>query len=220
MMARASRPDDAMCHDPSVDQPPEIHTAPLEPARWDDFATLCRQMGPNRSCWCMWWREVPDAPRTATRREASRQVVDAGPPPGVLAYCGGRPVGWAAAGPRRAYPRLEGGRDTRAEGSTDGVWALPCFFVPAEWRGRGIARRLLDAAVDLAVEQGAVAIDAVPVDPTVRARTASASYTGTLPMFLAAGFEEIARRTPKGRVVVRLRRGHRSGTRVGTAAGS
>jgi hypothetical protein len=39
--------------------------------------------------------------------------------------------------------------------------------------------------------------------PATKPRTATASYTGTLPTFLAAGFEEVARRSPKSRVVVR-----------------
>jgi hypothetical protein len=62
---------------------------------------------------------------------------------------------------------------------------------------------LLDAAVDFAVSHGARRVEGVPVDPATRTRSSSASYTGTLPTFLSAGFSEMARRTPKGRVVVR-----------------
>jgi hypothetical protein len=66
-----------------------------------------------------------------------------------------------------------------------------------------VTAALLEAAVALATEHGATAVEGVPVDPATKRRTPSASYTGALPLFTAAGFEEVARRTPKGRVVVR-----------------
>ncbi|WP_105971196.1 GNAT family N-acetyltransferase [Streptomyces geranii] len=181
-----------------------IHVERLTPDRWDDFAALCRRMGGNRGCWCVWWREVKGEPRTGPRRAEAQGLLAAGRFPGLLAYVGQEPVGWCALDRRDAYPRLDTTRDTApAPDSGADTWVLPCFFVPEEWRHRGVQRALLAAALDEVARRGASAVEAVPVDPATKNRTASASYTGTLPFFLAAGFTEVARPTPKGRVLVR-----------------
>ena len=39
-------------------------------------------------------------------RRSFRKIVLAGGTPGILAYDGGKPVGWCAVEPREAYPRL------------------------------------------------------------------------------------------------------------------
>lgn len=175
----------------------------LDADNWNDFAGLCHEMGPNRSCWCMWWRH--DGARSEmSARERARALVRATPVPiGLLAYEGPTAIGWVAVGWRTDYPRLNRGRDTAPVDETRGVWAIPCFFVREDYRGKGVARALLDAAVQFAAENGAYAVEGIPGDPATRTRSASASYTGTVEMFRRAGFTEVARRTPKGRVVMR-----------------
>ena len=188
---------------------PNLTVAELTPDRWPDFQALARQMGGNRSCYCMWWREPRGQRLEQPRSQAARQVVEHGPPPGLIAYDGDTPVGWCAVAPRAAYPRLNTGRDTRPLDDAHGldqVWAVSCFFVPEEWRGRGVSRTLLNAAVDFAYRHGATVVEGVPIDPDVVRRSPGGSYTGTLPLFLAAGFEEVARPSPKARVTVRHQR--------------
>jgi GNAT superfamily N-acetyltransferase len=184
-----------------------LTVAELTPDRWPDFLALNRQMAGNRGCYCMWWREERDIPRVQPRSAAAKHVVEQGPPPGLLAYEGETPVGWCAVAPRSAYPRLNTARDTKPlDDDLDRVWVVPCFFVPEQWRGRGVSRILLAAAVDFAYRHGAEVVEGVPIDPDVVDRSPGASYTGTLPLFLASGFEEVARPTPKARVTVRHRR--------------
>src|SRR5690606_24117971 len=83
------------------------------------------------------------------------------------------------------------------------VWSVTCFWIPRQWRGRGVATALLDAAVEHASARGAPAVEGYPVDPAVRPRQANEAYTGVVSMFHRAGFREIARRTPTSRVVMR-----------------
>jgi GNAT superfamily N-acetyltransferase len=180
----------------------DLEIRALTPDRWDDFAALCSKMGPNRSCWCMWWRDQPREKHLATRRERARILVEEGTPPGLISYCDGEPVGWVAAAPRDQYPRLNTGRDTRPIDDLPGVWAVPCFFVVKGHRGEGAAAALLDAAVSFAVARGAEVVHGVPVDPATKSRPDSAAYTGAVSMFSRAGFREAARRTPKGRVLM------------------
>ena len=125
-------------------------------------------------------------------------MVDRGAAPGLLAYRGDEPVGWVAVVPRAEYPRLNQGRDTAPVDEREGAWVIPCFFVVDSARGSGVARELLDAAVAFAAAHKAKVVEGVPVDPAVRTRSDSATYTGVVSMFADAGFEEVARRTPKG----------------------
>ena len=79
----------------------------------------------------------------------------------------------------------------------------PCFFVAESHRRRGVTQALLIAAVDLARSAGATMLEGVPGDPCTRQRTPAASYTGSTSLFSGCGFIEVARRTPRGRVVMR-----------------
>ncbi len=176
---------------------------PLSVDNWNDFAGLCAAMGPNRSCWCMWWRYDGVPSRTAARERARSLVQESPRSVGLIAYEDREAIGWVAVGPREDYPRLNRGRDTAPIDEASGVWVIPCFFVREGGRGHGLAAALLEAAVRFATEHGAAAIEGVPVDPATQPRSATASYTGTVSMFQRAGFAERARRTPKGRVVMR-----------------
>jgi GNAT superfamily N-acetyltransferase len=151
----------------------------------------------------MWWRDDGQSQASRAGERARRLVEQSGHPVGLLAYSDGEVVGWAAVSPREEYPRLNNGRDTAPVGDREGVWVLPCLFVVEEHRRTGVTAPLVDAAVELARSMGASAIEGVPGDPATRTRTPSASYTGTVGLFTAAGFTEVARRTAKGRVVMR-----------------
>jgi GNAT superfamily N-acetyltransferase len=88
----------------------------------------------------------------------------------------------------------------------DGAWWVTCFKVDSRQRRTGIGAALLRAAVEYAREHGATAVEGHPVDVAVlkAARVSgSAVYTGTVAMFTAAGFIEVARTYPT-RPVMRL----------------
>jgi GNAT superfamily N-acetyltransferase len=138
-----------------------------------------------------------------TRRDGARQLVESELPPGLIAYRDGVAVGWVAVAPRHDYRRLNKGRDTAPIDDRPNVWAVPCFFIAPQARRSGVSAALLDAAMAFAAGHGAEFVEGVPGDPRTKTRTAGANYTGIVPTFEAAGFEEVARRTPKGRVIMR-----------------
>jgi hypothetical protein len=85
----------------------EIH--PLTRDRWDDLVTLFDRPGDPRGCWCMFHRlrgRDFDQRWGEGNKAAFREVVAAGPPPGLLAYRDGVPVGWCAVAPRETFPRI------------------------------------------------------------------------------------------------------------------
>lgn len=83
---------------------------------------------------------------------------------------------------------------------------MTCFAVDSRSRRSGVGSTLLKAAVEFAREHGATAVEGHPVDvatPSAGWVGGSAIFSGTVTMFSAAGFTEVARTYPT-RPVMRL----------------
>jgi GNAT superfamily N-acetyltransferase len=171
----------------------EFH--PLTPDRWDDFVRLFGKHGAYGGCWCMWWRETRSEfarKQGAGNRRAMRRIVESGEVPGILAYAEGEAAGWVSVAPREHYPSLERSRTLKRIDDTP-VWSIVCFFIGKEFRGRGIAVRLIRAAVDYAVRHGARVVEAYPTVPSRGVLAPVSVYMGVPSMFARAGFVECAR---------------------------
>jgi GNAT superfamily N-acetyltransferase len=88
-------------------------------------------------------------------------------------------------------------------GACQGCWCMYCFFVHRKHRGRGVAQALLQAAVRFVVDHGATMVEGYPVDSGGERISDASIYTGTLPLFRRAGFQEVARPKSTRRVVMR-----------------
>ena len=173
----------------------EFH--PLTPARWPHLVDLFGPNGAYSGCWCMWNRQTNaefDANHGEPNRDSLRALVGERPP-GLLGYDEDQPVGWVSLGPYRDFGRLARSPVAKPVDETP-VWAITCFVVHRQWRGKGVASALLGAALDYADRQGATMIEAYPLDAGTKADNAAA-WMGLASMFEAAGFTEAARRTPK-----------------------
>jgi GNAT superfamily N-acetyltransferase len=188
----------------------KLTVRPLTPARWGDLEAVFGARGCSvaRSCWCMAyrrtgaWNPPQGVRRSAGNRAALRTLVDAGRPPGLIGYRGRTPVGWVSLGPREEFLRLE--RSSVMKPVDDKpVWSIICFVVPAEHRGRGVARALLRGAVDYARRRGATLVEGYPVDKRGRSNDID-MWFGSKSMYDRAGFKEVARRKP-ARPIVRRR---------------
>lgn len=187
---------------------PPLAVHPLTPARWKDFERLFGEKGACAGCWCMFWRleageRFQDVKGVSAKRRMKALVL-AGKARGFLAYAGGAPVGWLAAGPRRDFPKLDRAPSLACD-DADRVWALPCFFIDAKHRGQGVATRLLDAAVRELPKRGAKVLEGYPLKPARpgEAIPAAFAYTGTVPLFTRRGFSVVAPK-PKGKQRARL----------------
>ena len=193
---------------PSRD-PLEIHRVTSE--RWREVADFFGPSGAFSNCWCTWWRQTSaDFTRGIEEhgkgnRGLLHSLVDAGSEPGLLAYRGGRPVGWVSVAPRTQFGRVLRSRrigPPADEASDERVWAVVCFWIPRGERGKGVATALLTGAVEHARARGARELEAYPVDAAGGHQPPANLFTGTVAMFLRAGFHEVDR--PRGvQLVVR-----------------
>jgi GNAT superfamily N-acetyltransferase len=175
----------------------QVH--PLTAERWEDLVALFDRPGDPKGCWCMFYRvRSKEFERLwgAGARAAFRQVVAEGPPPGLLAYRDGVPLGWVAVAPRDVYQRILSSRVLRPADDAPACWAVVCFYVLRSERRGGVAAALLDAAVAFAAEHGATAVEGYPKDTDGARKHANEMFVGSMSMFADAGFTEVGRRSP------------------------
>ena len=160
----------------------------------------------TKGCFCMWFI-IPVTQYHAGGQEANRQLFrqladSTATPIGLLAYRDQEVVGWCAAGPRSRFSRAVRvpsfkGRDPDED---DSVWLVPCFYIRKDARREGVARALLEGAVELGRQSGAPAIEGFPF--ARGAKLSRESMVGTEALFASCGF--VTTRQPSStRVVMR-----------------
>ena len=128
----------------------------------------------------------PNRPPRGANREALRQIVKRGSPPGLLAFDGDLPVGWCQLTPRDALPWLDHmWWFTRVDAVP--VWSISCFFVRRGYRRQGVMTQLIFAALKTAKRARAPALEGYPID-TSAPKSTSNIFTGTAAAFARAGF--------------------------------
>jgi GNAT superfamily N-acetyltransferase len=174
---------------------------PLTAQYWPVLAELLDQGGPAARCWCMaprlgaeYRRRRPDE-----NRDDLHRIVEQGPPPGLLAFADETAVGWCQITPRSDVVAAELAWRTRRVDDVP-VWLISCFYVRKGARRQGVMAALVEAAVEWARRAGAPAVEAYPLDGSVSPSATSTGYAST---FAAAGFVEVARRSPE-RPIMRL----------------
>ena len=169
----------------------------VDASRWDDLERLFESRGGPKSCWCMVWRAGAKTAKGPDRKAAMKRYVCEGVPIGLLGYSGGEPVAWCSIAPRTTYRDFGG--PTNISGLPEEVWSLACFFIRRELRGKGLTKRIIEAAVQHAAKRGAKVVEAYPVEPG----SPSYRFMGYLPTFSAAGFHEVGRAGARRRVMRR-----------------
>ena len=181
---------------------------PVAPDRWPLLKSLFGPNGAYANCWCMWWRlpaKAFDAGVTGGNQAAMQALVEDGREPGLLAVDdSGAPMGWVSVAPRGEFGRVERSPVLKPVDDRP-AWSVVCFYIPRSQRGQGVGQALLAGAVEHCRNRGASLVEGYPVDPSRKSFNAAGLYTGTVGMFSKAGFTEVARRKPDGRVIMRLK---------------
>ena len=175
----------------------DIEIRPLAPAMKDDYIAYFD--GPAfadnpvwAQCYCLSYHlDAPQSSIDGRRSEQNRAdraaMIERGEASGVLAFAGDRIVGWCNASPRTSLPLLDRTPGFESD-DPDASAAIVCYVIAPRYRGQGIARRLLDGAVEATRQRGFKWLEAFPPK---QAPTAAASYHGKLSMYLDAGFEQV-----------------------------
>ena len=184
--------------------------APLAPELWADFEDLFGKQGACYGCWCTHFRLAPSVRRANDKqrnKDHIRARIEAGPPPGLLAFEDGKAVGWMQIGPRADVPEWNNqGRGSApvdpADAADLNVWAISCFFIRVKARGRGVSHSLVEGGIEFARQNGARMVEACPIDLSRDSRSIGL-FVGSSRVFEKAGFERLVERKP-GRPLMRL----------------
>jgi len=188
---------------------PDVDTWPVGPDDLADLAVLFDSERTTRYCWCMAFCVT----RTqfaagwfggGNRRRFEAMTTTGTTPMGIVASVADRPVRWCACGPRSCYVAATSPRNPVLTGrdpdEDESVWLLPCLFVRAGHRGQGVSHALVRAAVQLAHDAGASAIEGWPMSGGDR--QSADAFLGREEMFADLGFRCVDRPVT-GRVVMR-----------------
>lgn len=125
------------------------------------------------------------------RREKAVELIRTGGMKGYLAYIGDNVIGWCNVNDRENYRYLtemfrESGYQT--EGEDKKVKAIYCFLIAPQYRGKGVAQRLLDRVCEDAVREGYTCVEGYPFAD----EKFEFQYHGTAKMYERCGFAEAA----------------------------
>ncbi|WP_017578831.1 GNAT family N-acetyltransferase [Nocardiopsis valliformis] len=170
-------------------------TIDVRPASvFDDVRTLVGPKSPTANvCWCLSYRvpsKLNNELRGPARGEYVADLCRGEPAPGVLAYDGEEPVGWAAVAPRSATSFARSRKIPHVDDLP--VWSLWCIRVRPGHRKKGISHALITGAVEFARSHGAPAIEAYPLDNGDGRVDTTMAYPGLRRNFERAGFTHAA----------------------------
>jgi ribosomal protein S18 acetylase RimI-like enzyme len=171
----------------------------LSLSTWPDFEKLAVKQG---GCWCMYYqrpRPVGKGSSTEEWKKINRKdkeaLVQQGRSHAILVYSDETPVGWCQYGLRDELPRIDAGRGYRKVRPVVGdkrLWRITCFFVDREYRGSGVAKIALHAALESIRKQGGGIVEAYPVVSKKMAAVPEWRWFGTPNMFRRERFKPVA----------------------------
>ncbi len=169
-----------------------ITTRELTPDLWPMLERLFGPNGACGGCWCQAWRidkgEQWNEIKGAIARARLRKGVRNRSVCGILAFVGGKPVGWCTFGPKDTFPRLNRAPSLKCDDAAE-VWSIPCFFVARGHRRMGVASALLGHALRAMNRRHAAVVEGYPAKPDKTGRCIDTfAWTGTRSLFEKAGF--------------------------------
>jgi|LSQX01.2.fsa_nt_gb GNAT superfamily N-acetyltransferase len=143
-------------------------------------------------CMCFHWNEELANKRKwgcspedgSFNRECAAEFIKRGKMKGYLAYDGGKVIGWCNANDKSAYDNVNITlpADETEEGKR--VMSIACFCIAPDYRGKGVASKLLEAVCLDAAEEGYDFIETYPFE-----KDENMSYLGPVSMYKKQGFE-------------------------------
>lgn len=142
------------------------------------------------ACYCMAYLREKKAFEAATSEENRSLAIEgfrSGSASGLVAIDGGEAVGWVRFAPKPLIP-FYAGRKAKPDDDNSTIGSIVCFMIDRRYRGKGVAKQLLEAAC------GELTIDGFSVAegyPWNNPKNQAEAFPGPLPMYLSNGFETI-----------------------------
>ena len=143
-----------------------------------------------QSCYCMEVHSTYSDDEWAVRTSEDNRTEMSGMIAGrkvtaLLAYSDGKPVGWCNYGETTHLGGLVRRYGLEAA-DHDGVGSIACFVIASQYRGHGVASRLLEGAIQRLRDKGLRAVEAYPARDS---SSQQSNFRGPLSMYQRAGFE-------------------------------
>ena len=170
----------------------------LKTTDWPNIESLFGEHGACGGCWCMTWRlprggKLYEENKGAPNRRRFRQLVEKGNAHGLLAFEAGKAIGWCSVGPKSEFPKLENSRVLKVP-AVGNDWAVLCFYIQRNHRGRRVASKMLAEAINYARQNDATILDGFPAQHAAgKSLPAAFAWTGVPEIFAACGFKHIPR---------------------------
>ncbi|MEU9999237.1 GNAT family N-acetyltransferase [Streptomyces sp. NPDC050848] len=170
-------------------------TIDVRPAsEFEDVRAVLGPKSPDANvCWCLSYRipsKLNNELRGQERGAYVAELCRGATPPGVIAYDGEEPVGWAAVAPRADTSFARSRKIPYVDDLP--VWSLWCVRVRPGHRKQGISHALITGAVEFARAHGAPAVEAYPLDNGDAKVDLTMAYAGLRKNFERAGFVHAA----------------------------
>lgn len=185
----------------------EYRIAPLDESSWPAFADLVeRHNGVWGGCWCMGFHPegVGKGHTPEGNRAAKQERVLAGAAHAALVLEGTSCLGWCQFGSPAELPRVKSRRKYEAGLVDLPDWRITCFFVDRKRRRQGVAAAALEGALELIAAAGGGSVEGYPEETEGFTTQGSFLHTGTVGMFLDAGFVKQRQIAPRRWVMSRV----------------
>lgn len=166
---------------------PDFTTRLLDSSTFEAFARMVERNKIWGGCWCLSFHCVKGQPAERTRAE-KEQRVEEGRSHAALAFDGDEAIGWCQFGRTEELPGIKHQKRYFERLAAPPDWRITCFVVDKEYRGQGVARLVLVAALEEIAKQGGGVVESYPEETTARKVSASFLYNATVALFESQGF--------------------------------
>ncbi|MTD14882.1 GNAT family N-acetyltransferase [Nakamurella sp. YIM 132087] len=164
----------------------------LGPDTWDEFADLVDANGGIfGGCWCIGFHPERGV-RGLDHREAKRDRVMTDRAHAALVLDdNGAALGWCQFGSPEELPSIKHRREYDKDAPPVPDWRITCVFVGKGHRGKGVARRAVEGALELIAARGGGLVEAISEVTAGRQAHGRFLFTATVELFTDLGFEKV-----------------------------
>ena len=136
-------------------------------------------------CYCTYYHypRFPESyieTESKSKREYARWLIENDKMNGYLVYEEEKVVGWCNVGSKENYTKIFSDEDRGKK-----IKSITCFLIEKEYRGRGIARKILKEIIKDSMQDGTTDLEAYP---NYKPANEYSNYHGSVNMYLAEGF--------------------------------